>query len=258
MKKLMLLMILLAFPVSALAGTTYTVSPKAVYYSYHEQVMDETGYLVGVNLDVAHTTPQKYFLGLEAEILKGQLRYDGGYSNGDSLRCDTNDILFQGTAAAGKEFAVASWRLTPYTGIKYRYWQNDIVATGGYLRRISQFYLPVGLNAQYDLTPDWKLTFKVEGSLLLFGEVRSDLSDVSSAYSDIKNNQKFSNAIGARVSTKLEKNLGTYSLGIAPYFEWYEAETSEKTETTVNNRRMWFIEPHNTTWMAGLACTVSF
>ncbi|WP_430735491.1 autotransporter domain-containing protein [Halodesulfovibrio aestuarii] len=258
MKKLTLALLLFVFPFTAHAQTTFTISPKAIYFSYHEQVMDETGYLAGINTELTHTTNQGYFFGLEAEGLGGELRYEGKYSDGTGLSCDTHDFLFQATAAVGKEFTISSWQLTPYTGLKYRYWRDDIITEGGYLRQISQFYLPVGLTAQYDLDDSWNVKVKMEGSLLLAGRVYSNLSDAGSMYPDITNHQSFGSGVGARISTTLQKNLGSYILGISPYFEWYEVKTSKKASSQIGDQPAKFIEPHNTTWMLGLSCSLSF
>lgn len=258
MKKLILTLLLLVFPFTAHAHTTFSLSPKVIYYSYHEQIMDETGYLAGVNAEITHTTKQGYFFGLEAEGLGGELRYKGQYSDGTGLSCDTHDFLLQATAALGKKFIVSSWNLTPYTGIKYRYWRDDIIAEGGYLRQISQFYLPVGLNAQYDFKEGWNVKIKIEGSLLLAGRVYSNLSDVGSLYPDITNHQDFGSGVGARISTTLEKHFGSYSLGFSPYFEWYEVTRSKIASAKIGTKTARFVEPHNTTWMLGLSCNLSF
>lgn len=258
MKRLTLALLLFVFPFTAHAQTTFTISPKVIYFSYHEQIMDETGYLAGVNTEVTHTTNQGYFFGLEAEGLGGELRYEGMYSDGTGLNCDTHDFLFQSTAAVGKKFTMSSWQLTPYTGLKYRYWRDDIIAEGGYLRQISQFYLPVGLNTQYKFNNSWNVKVKMEGSLLIAGRVYSNLSDVGNGYSDITNHQNFASGAGSRISATLENKSEGYSLGISPYFEWYEVKTSKKASSQIGDQPVKFIEPHNTTWMLGLSCSLSF
>lgn len=258
MKKFVLAMLLLVVPLTAQAETIFTIAPKAVYYSYHEQVMDETGYLSGVKADVEHTTSQGLFLGIEAEGLAGELRYDGGYSDGTSVICDTHDILVQATAAVGHEFTPSSWNITPYTGLKFRYWRDYILTEGGYLRQISQYYLPVGLNVQYQVDDSWSFRTKIEGSLLLSGRVASDLSNAGSEYSDVANHQNFGRGLGARILATLEKDFGEFGLGISPSFEWYEVNRSKITTTQVSGRRARVVEPHNVTMMFGLSFDLFF
>ncbi len=78
MKKFLVLSVLfLAMQSPALAETVVRVVPKAVWFSYHEQIMDETGMLAGAALRLEHRTERGLLFGIESEILAGVLSYNG-------------------------------------------------------------------------------------------------------------------------------------------------------------------------------------
>lgn len=240
------------------AESEFTLSPKVVYYSYHEQVMDETGVLGGISGEWKCISAKSLYLGVEGEVLYGQLNYDGQYQDGTPVSLSTEDYLVQATAAVGRIFDFSFGSLTPYTGLKYHFWQDDLQGEGGYIRRISQFYLPVGVNFERMLRDGWSVRAKVEASVLLYGEVYSYLSDAAEGYPNIKNVQQIGRGMGARFAFSIRKKVGKYHFAFTPSFEWYEAQTSEKTTIELFGKRREPYEPYNNKWMLGAMLSLSF
>jgi hypothetical protein len=259
MKKFLVLSVLfLAMQSPALAETAVRVAPKAVWFSYHEQIMDETGLLAGVGLRLEHHTKRGLLLGIESEILAGSLHYDGHYSDGGGVELDTNDLLSESTAYVGWEWTTGTLQVVPYAGIRFRYWRDDLIHRWGYLREITQWYLPVGLRVTRGLGSGWSLSVAGEGSLLLQGTVRSRLSDAGSEYGDAENEQRFASGYGAKLSAGLLRRFDHLSVGIEPYLQWYEVGRSRKDTVLYGDKTGQVVEPYNNTFMAGIGIVFLF
>lgn len=264
-RKLILLTVLLAFIFSgtAFAGdkelfptSEFKLGYEGMYMYYDEpNLMNEKGVLNG-----GFATWTGYFgeynimVNAEAEGLAGSLRYEGEYQNGAPLECDNDDYFISGRITSGVGFEYENFGITPYIGIATRYWNDEIKATGGYERQITQLYMPIGINVITHLKEGWSIGGSVEGDLLLGGKVKSKLSDVGPTYEDVNNTQNFGSGGGARISAFLEYDFDDYALGMEPYFRYWHIGDSEKDTVSTGT----YMEPENKFYMSGMRLYVKF
>ncbi|WP_192483204.1 MULTISPECIES: hypothetical protein [Cysteiniphilum] len=117
----------------------FTLTPELSYYSYREpSVMKITG--PGLGLDCCYQYIDKnkvtFLIHARANFINGT--YDGRTQTGDKLINNNDNSCILETAP--KLGYVLTWQesninITPYTGVGYRYLNNDTsVKNGGYLR----------------------------------------------------------------------------------------------------------------------------
>lgn len=229
-------------------------------FHYREPgVMKESGTMHGVTAAYTHHFMNMVMLRLEGEFLGGELEYDGRYSSGTSLTTDTEDWLLQGRALAGYDFVFEKWALTPFVGLGYRYWYDDIQATGGYEREIQYLYAPIGLETA-SAHDKWRWGVRGEYDLFLRGWVKSYLSQAVAGYNDPENDQNFGDGWGMRASIYAEYEFADgYSFGVEPYYRYWWVKNSEKADLTQNGTKIGqVLEPKNRTTIWGLKAMLHF
>jgi hypothetical protein len=232
-----------------------------MYFHYKEPgLMKETGSMNGLFGRYTHHFPRGMMVRVEVEALFGNLRYDGQYSDGTPLTTDNDDWLAGGRLLAGKDFLLdreERWALTPYIGIAARYWYDDIKASGGYEREITQLYSPIGLELNNALSENWRWGARAEYDLFWAGWVKSHMGQVS-GYEDFTNTQDAFSGQGAEAAVFLKYRLETVSLLLEPYYRyWWVGESNSETINTPAGRQD-FVEPENNTHMAGVRLGVAF
>ncbi len=230
-------------------------------YMYYDEpnVMHEKGILNGgFGSWTSYFTKYNIMVNIEAEGVAGSLNYTGQYSDGTSLKCDTDDYFISTRANIGKGFDLGNIGLTPYTGIGGRYWNDKIKTSGGYEREITQLYMPLGLNVIAKMDDNWSIGGTFEGDLFLGGEVKSKLSQAGTEYSDAKNTQEFMNGGGGRVSMFMEYGFNSYSVGIEPYFRYWQFAKSETDSVRYGGSMANVVEPKNKFYMSGLRVYLKF
>lgn len=247
-------------PREIFAASEFKLGYQGLYLYYDEpDLMHEKGFLNGGFASwTAYFTDYKIMTGLELEGEVGSMRYDGQYSDGTPLKCDTDDYLVGGRALIGRGFEFNRIGVTPYTGFGIRHWYDKIKAVGGYERYITQYYLPLGVNVVSRLKDKWSVGGTLEGDLLLFGNVQSKLSQVGPTYEDADNNQEFGSGIGGRISLFAEYDLDGYSLGVEPYFRYWYFSESENDRVMFGSGEANVVEPKNKFYMSGIRLYVKF
>jgi len=232
-----------------------------VYFNYEEPgLMKEKGAMAGVHGSfTAHVPPGQIMLRTEAEYLGGQLTYDGSYSDGTPLTAKSNDFLVSLRGMVGRDFIYDNYAVTPFIGIGWRYWNDKVQDSGGYERRIQYIYSPIGV--RWEIVPDdsWRFGFVAEYDFLWQGNVKSFLSDVGSAYSDIENKQQMASGYGIRFSNYYEILLTSWSVKLEPFIRYWSFRDSESTLSYVEGEgTLEFYEPENSTFTAGLEISAGF
>jgi hypothetical protein len=241
-------------------SSEFKIGYEGMYMYYDEpNVMNERGYLNGGFASwTGYFSEYDLMASFEAEAVAGSMDYDGKYSNGDPLKCDTDDFLITGRALFGKGYELGDTGLTPYIGIGIRHWYDKIKAPGGYERYITQYYLPVGLNVINKLDDKWSIGGTLEGNLLLAGRVKSKLSQVGTGYENAENDQDFASGGGGRISVFAEYDLDGYALGIEPYFRYWYFSESNKDTVLYGGTNSQVVEPKNKFYMGGFRLYVKF
>ena len=241
-------------------ASEFKLGYEGMYMYYDEpNLMHEKGILNGgFGSWTGYFTKYNIMTSLEAEGVAGSLKYTGHYSDGTSLKCDTDDYFISARATIGKGFDFGNIGLTPYTGIGGRYWNDKIKTSGGYEREITQLYMPLGLNVIAKMDDNWSVGGTFEGDLFLGGEVKSKLSQAGAGYSDAKNTQEFMNGGGGRVSMFMEYDFNSYSVGIEPYFRYWQFAKSKADNVLYGGSMGNVVEPKNKFYMSGLRVYLKF
>jgi hypothetical protein len=237
-----------------------TLSAGVSYFDYDEDSLDVTieGYLYGLAAAYEfHSPVSGWMFGLEGELDFGTTEYDGSTQGGIPLEEDSDDVIFDLRAVGGYDVEFADqWALTPFLGLGYRYWYNDVEGPGGYTREVSYLYLPAGFRIAARLGGAWTLRLVAEGDLLLAGQVDSELSDVDPGFNDTTNETDFGDGWGARV--RLQLRNGHFL--VEPYFAYWDVDRSDYDTLTYYGFPTGFVvfEPANTTTTYGLRVGYNF
>ncbi len=232
----------------------FSISAVVSYLDYEEDSIDVSieGPMAGVAARYDyHSDTSRWMFGLQAELDYGSLDYDGSTMGGIPVSEDSDDTIFETRALAGLDFEPGpDWLLTPFLGLGFRYWYNDVSGAGSYTREVSYLYLPLGLEVAHNLGAGWRLRLAAEGDVLLSGQVNSALSDVDSGFNDTTNTTDFGDGWGARVSLEAR----TRHFSIEPYFRYWDIDESDTDALTYYGYPTGYVvyEPSNTTTVFGI------
>ncbi len=197
---------------------------------------------------------------LRLEYLKGDMDYDGQTGGGTPLSEDTEDFIIQTRALLGPDFLLnQNLLLTPYAGLSYRYWNDEIGGAGGYERKIKQWYAPIGANTLVSLTGKWTCEITAEYDLFLGGKVKSYLSDVNPTYPNPEVDQEFDDGYGLRFSACFKREIANnYAFSIEPYIRYWDIDKSEEERVTYGGNLYKVWEPENETTCYGVRISFIF
>jgi len=238
----------------------FSLAAVISYFDYEEDSIDVSieGPMAGIAARYDfHSDMSRWMFGLQAELDYGSLDYDGATQSGIPLSEDSDDTLFETRALAGLDFEPGTdWLLTPFMGLGFRYWYNDVSGAGSYTREVSYLYLPLGMEVTRRLGAGWRLRLAAEGDVLLKGWVYSELSDVDSGLDDTTNTTDFGDGWGARVSLEAR----TRHFSIEPYFRYWDIDESDTDALTYYGYPTGILvfEPANTTTVFGIQAAYHF
>ncbi|MFZ7127157.1 MAG: outer membrane beta-barrel protein [Desulfobacterales bacterium] len=232
----------------------FGLSAGVSYFDYEEDSVDigidGPMYGIAARYDF-HSPASRWMFGLQGELDYGRTEYDGAFQTGEPVTEDSDDLILELRALTGVDFEPGpGWLLTPYVGLGYRYWYNDIEGPGSYTREVHYFYLPVGLEINRSIGGGWRVRLTAEGDVLLSGQVDSELSDLDPGFNDTTNETDLGDGWGARVS--LEARTDRFS--IEPYFKYWDIDDSDLDALTYYGfpTGLAFYEPANTTTVVGI------
>lgn len=186
---------------------------------------------------------------IDARFAAGPVDYS---SNGSGQLDNEDNHVFELRGLAGYDhFVNEQFLLTGYLGLGFRYLNNDSggrqSTTGayGYERVSNYFYLPVGIETVHQITSQWRIASNLEWDIFLYGEQTSYLSDVSSSYPDIENNQN--RGYGIRASVRIVKAGTSTDLFLEPFVRYWRIHDSQITTAVGNGVAITALEPDNST-----------
>ena len=203
------------------------------------------------------------FASLELRYLTGNVDYDGWQGdflgNGEPFSADNlRDYYMEAALKAGWKWQVANpISLAPYLGIGWRYLRNHLEESGegGYLRTSTYVYMPLGLNATYQVTDRFSLTLNGQFDWLLSGRQFSD--DPSGG---VYNDQD--KGYGARLSLKAQVDFDKIGVFVEPFWRYWQIQNSQPQYFNVYYDGTWYSveerEPYNKTQELGLRIGISF
>ncbi len=238
--------------------TVWEVGVEDYYYLYKEPgVMQNKGWLSSLVGSYAYR--DNIMLKAETRISVGKVDYKNSGTM-DSIF----DFSLEARGLAGYDVVLSdSYTITPYSGIGYRYLNDDssekLTSTGaaGYERESNYYYSPIGLENKFLLQDGWSLGLIAEYDHLWRGKQISHLSDVNLGYGDVTNTQK--KGYGLRGSVKVKKEGEQFNFIIEPFVRYWKIAKSNDSDVTYSGVIIGYgYEPKNNTTELGVKVALEF
>lgn len=242
---------------------SFGIGLETGYFDYKENgLMEEDGFMYGVVGSYSYHSDNKLMINTSLKYSFGELDYDGQTWSGTPITADTDDWIVECRGLVGYDYVLNGRHLiTLFTGIGYRYWNDDIDTNGGYEREIQYWYSPIGVKTVSPLFDNWTWGLTAEYDLFWSGKVKSHLSDVLPGLNDPKVDQDFGDGYGLRFSVRFEKELKkNYALSIEPYIRYWDIDKSDTaTLSYYGTPSVYYVyEPENETTSYGLRLNFEF
>jgi len=241
---------------------TAEVGVEVSHITYEEPgVMEDKGMMYGVSGSYTYHHPEPTFM------LKGEGKFSCGqvdYSSSNTGDMDNvDDFMLEYRGLGGYDFFISqTFVITPYTGIGYRYLNDDsggmTTTTGawGYERESNYFYSPIGIEVITDLENGWSLGGMIEYDLFWAGKQKSHLSDVVS-YSDLENDQD--SGYGIKGSVRIQKKNADIDIVIEPFIRYWAIEKSNESDLIYEDVIIGYgYEPENDSVEIGFKLAINF
>ena len=248
---------------------SFEVGPEIYHFAYSEpETMDQDGYMYGGYLRYIWRRPTQEALIVNMVAIEGRGSYGlvDYTSNNSGTVPDEVNFCYESRLLFGKDYypeSFSNMMITPFVGVGYRYLNNDSSgsnsSTGalGYERESKYVYSPIGVAVKLKDSGSWSVSFTGEYDLFWWGEQISHLSDVSIAYSDVKNYQK--NGYGVRAAVQIKSEGQKANIIIEPFMRYWSIKKSDTGDLRYNNSVIgvaW--EPKNNTTEIGGKIALQF
>lgn len=187
---------------------------------------------------------------IDGRLSFGEVDYDGSYMDGAPLKTSgTDDVLLDVRLLWGVERQPAGFLDSFYTGLGYRYLNDDSTGLpGGYLRQSNYLYVPLGSGADFSLSDGWRLGLTGEFDVLLIGRQISHLDDADPEEPEVKNWQWL--GFGACAAVALHHKSQSLDVAISPFVRYWWIAESDASKG--------YYEPENNTFEYGLSVIFRF
>jgi hypothetical protein len=236
----------------------FFMGPVISEFDYEEpSLMTEEGRLQGAMARYAFRDQQGGMFQAEIQAEWGDLDYDGGFQDGTPLETSTNDYLIEGRILGGIDCLAAERHLvTPFLGVGYRYWNDEIEGRGGYEREISYWYIPLGIQTMSPIASFFTLGLHVEYDLFVEGKVTSHLNHADASLGILYNDQLSGKGWGMKGSIQMRfLFLDRYWILMEPFISYWEMADSEPVRIYYDaaaGQEIIGLEPENNTTHYGL------
>lgn len=261
---------------------TWELGTEISHITYKEPTVsvEEKGMMYGIlGSFTYHNAAARLPEGIENFMFKAEGRFSYGQVDytGSGTVDNINDYMLEFRGLGGLDFSVLkASTLTPYTGIAYRYLNDDmsgkVSSTGalGYERESNYIYTPLGIETITRYENGWSIGATAEYDFFWWGKQKSNLSSARLynstvgyySYPDIENRQ--TKGYGLRGSIKLQKKGRTFDVAIEPFVRYWNIEDSKTvTASTVSENGLWlitatFVEPKNNSTEFGCKLALNF
>ncbi len=233
---------------------SFGIAPVVASFEYEEPgLMSEDGVMYGLFGRYTYYD-QDLMFHASLEYTTGDLDYDGSTWGGTPITADTEDYILEFRVLIGGNIGINENVLIPFIGVGYRYWNDDIQASGGYEREATYYYFPIGIQWNRPMATNWTWGLSAEYDMFWKGQVKSHLSDAIPGLSDPKNDQEFLDGYGLRFSLQLKRVLfNNHSVSIEPYIRYWDVDESDTAVVTYYGVPVFIVvEPANETTCYGL------
>lgn len=244
------------------AGTQgFEIGLTTHYFDYEEKgIMQETGFMHGIVGNYRYHGTPRLMAHATLEACAGGLDYDGHLQDGTPFQTTTDDWIVECRGLIGYGHPLSGgYLLTPYTGIGYRYWNDDISSSAGYEREIHYGYVPLGVKTVGPLSAAWTWGLTAEYDLFCGGSVKSHLSEAEPRYNDPVLDQEFGDGYGLRGSLFFQRTVAAHcALAIEPFITYWDIDPSNTGPLYRDGKPFTHvIEPKNETLAYGLRLHLS-
>jgi len=233
---------------------SFAFAPVIYRFEYAEpSLMSEKGFIYG-NLGKYIYNSRAVMCEVSLEYGAGKLNYDGSTVGGTPVSADTEDYILEFRSLVGGNIHQGKTRIIPFVGFGVRYWNDTIIASGGYERQILYYYSPIGVKTKRPLSDRWFWSLNAEYDLFWKGLVKSHLSDVDPSLDDPEVSQNFGDGFGIRFSIQFRNIISEkFSWYIEPFFRYWDVSESDTTILASNGVPIGIVyEPDNNTTSYGL------
>ena len=189
--------------------------------------------------------------GLSGRFDFAGLDYDGQFQDGTPYKTDTDDYIINIKGLIGWDLDNGKWYHTLFTGLGYRYWNDDIKGQGGYEREVNWLYWPIGWQVATAMGDTWIFKGNFEFDILAQGKVKSHLEDVG--FSSVENTQDFGSGFGFAFALdfiRAPENSLKWSMGL--FFNYMHVDKSDIVMIPVSGGAVGVYEPENETAEVGV------
>ena len=233
---------------------TLSLGLEGQKYTYNETVdgkkfMELKSMMGGINASYRFQ-PNILFLSPEIRYLRGKENYqseDSGKLSGIPSH------LFEGRVLIGLDvYSVNRLKFSPYTGIGYRYKQDDShlkktdLGCDGYKRENHAFYIPVGMEVSYAFNEKSSFSLKGEYDSLIRGTQHSHMGILGTE----KLTHKQTSGYGFKTEAMISLKMTSCHVSFGPYLHYWKIKDSEKKDDS--------LEPQNKTIEPGLKIKWTF
>ncbi|MDY6989302.1 MAG: autotransporter outer membrane beta-barrel domain-containing protein [Thermodesulfobacteriota bacterium] len=206
-------------------------------YAYHNEIM------MSASLDYSTGDPD----------------YDGYTQFGVPMKADVDAVVVECRGLIGYDYVLGrNHVVTPFVGVGYRYWENDLKGDRGLTKEVEYWYSPVGIKTYSPLSGKWTWGASLEYDVFWDGEADTDVSGMPTFH--------FDSGYGARLSLRFGRELtANVALFFEPYITYWDIDESDVElyaipAGTGPNQYMVLgsIEPDNETATYGLRVRLEF
>ncbi|MDP3142414.1 MAG: autotransporter domain-containing protein, partial [Candidatus Omnitrophota bacterium] len=243
-------------------GPVWELGTEVSRITYKEpDIMEEKGLMYGIvgsytyRGKVELLLPEGGMLKLEGRGAWGKVDYDGGLSDGTPYTINNiDDYMWEFRGLAGADFSIfKAVTLTPYTGMGYRYLNDDSsIDPAGYRRESNYIYSPVGVEITTPLKNGWLVGATLEYDYFWKGTQKSHLGDFLAGLDTLENAQD--KGYGLRGSIKVQKRVEKIDLVIEPYIRYWNIDKSNVKSITYSGTPIGLVgwEPKNNSTEFGI------
>jgi hypothetical protein len=226
--------------------------------------MDNMGYLFGFNGSYRLTWQDQLFVQPEGRILYGKSNYRTGRKEKvwSTTKREEPTLLYETRLLAGGRIPlIDKLTLSPYTGIGYRFKNDDSekVKTSrgnilGYYRKSNYVYVPLGAYIDYVINDTWSVSLKGEYDWMIKGW----------QYSRSKRNGskvlKQPNGYGLKGEVSVSYVYNKIKFSLSPYIHYWNIRNSKRTPvwSYIENCMAYPREPYNVTFESGMRLGIAF
>jgi hypothetical protein len=237
------------------------VGPEVYSFNYKEPgYIEEEGIFYGIRFgytvhDIVPSVPTESqsdrgaMYRAEGRFAFGQVDYDGELMDGTPYRVNNiDDFTFEGRFLLGADILNEDTLSTLYSGIGYRYLNDDLsFDPAGYERESKYLYVPLGYQFDNSHKAGWSFGFGAEFDFFIVGNQRSHLSDFDPTYPDIDNRQN--DGYGYRASVRFRHKSKDAIFVVEPFFRYWDIDDSDMKYIGDDT---YLIEPANETTEIGV------